>query len=130
MDAVALMTHEDDVPYLDYVAKLKGNPIAREVKLADLAHNSDQSRLGEIDEETLLRLGAEILASLGQQDQSLYRMHYKLHMKYADIAAVLGVSESTVQVRAFRLRARVLQKIHETLGGKEDAVCGQTILTK
>ena len=56
VEAVALMTHEDDVPYLDYVAKLKGNPIAREVKLADLAHNSDQSRLGEIDEETKQRL--------------------------------------------------------------------------
>lgn len=56
VDAVALMTHEDDVPYLDYVAKLKDNPIAREVKLADLAHNSDQSRLGEIDEETRHRL--------------------------------------------------------------------------
>ena len=56
VDAVALMTHEDDVPYLDYVANLKDNPIAREVKLADLAHNSDQSRLGEIDEETRQRL--------------------------------------------------------------------------
>lgn len=56
VEAVALMTHEDDVPYLDYVAKLKDNPIARAVKLADLAHNSDQSRLGEIDEETRQRL--------------------------------------------------------------------------
>ena len=35
LEAVALMTHEDDVPYLDYVAKLKDNPIARAVKLAD-----------------------------------------------------------------------------------------------
>jgi (p)ppGpp synthase/HD superfamily hydrolase len=52
VEAVALMTHEDDVPYLDYVAKLKDNPIAKAVKLADLAHNSDQSRLGEIDDET------------------------------------------------------------------------------
>jgi (p)ppGpp synthase/HD superfamily hydrolase len=56
VEAVALMTHEDDVPYLDYVAKLKDNPIAKAVKLADLAHNSDQSRLGEIDEETEERL--------------------------------------------------------------------------
>ena len=56
VDAVALMTHEDDVPYLDYVAKIKNNPVARKVKLADLAHNSDQSRLGEIDEETRRRL--------------------------------------------------------------------------
>ena len=56
LEAVALMTHEDDVPYLDYVAKLKDNPIARAVKLADLAHNSDLSRIGEIDEETRKRL--------------------------------------------------------------------------
>ena len=56
LEAVALMTHEDDVPYLDYVAKLKENPIARAVKLADLAHNSDLSRIGEVDEETRERL--------------------------------------------------------------------------
>ena len=43
------------------------------------------------------------------------------------LAEVLGVTESTVQVRAFRLRARVLQKIRESLGGKEDAVCRETI---
>ena len=49
LEAVALMTHEDDVPYLDYVAKLKDNPIARAVKLADLAHNSDLSRIGEVE---------------------------------------------------------------------------------
>lgn len=56
LEAVALMTHEDDVPYLDYVAKLKDNPIARAVKLADLAHNSDLSRIGEIDDKTRERL--------------------------------------------------------------------------
>ena len=56
LEAVALMTHEDDVPYLDYVAKLKDNPIARAVKLADLAHNSDLSRIGKVDEETRQRL--------------------------------------------------------------------------
>ena len=50
------MTHEDDGPYLDYVAKLKDNPIARAVKLVDLAHNSDLSRIGEIDDETRERL--------------------------------------------------------------------------
>ena len=56
LEAVVLMTHEDDVPYLDYVTKLKDNPIARAVKLADLAHNSDLSRIGEVDEETGKRL--------------------------------------------------------------------------
>ena len=43
-DAVALMTHHDDTDYFDYVRGIKANPVARKVKLADLAHNSDQSR--------------------------------------------------------------------------------------
>ena len=43
-DAVALMTHNDNADYFDYVRAIKTNPIARKVKLADLAHNSDQTR--------------------------------------------------------------------------------------
>ena len=43
-DAVAVMTHEKGTDYFDYVWAIKENPIARKVKLADLAHNSDQSR--------------------------------------------------------------------------------------
>ena len=54
--ALALMTHDDSVPYLDYVAKLKDNPIARAVKLADLRHNSDLSRLDAVDEKALGRV--------------------------------------------------------------------------
>ena len=55
-EALALMTHDDSVPYLDYVAKLKGNSIARAVKLADLRHNSDISRLDKVDEKALERV--------------------------------------------------------------------------
>ena len=43
-DAVALLTHAEDADYFDYVRAITANPIARKVKLADLAHNSDQSR--------------------------------------------------------------------------------------
>ena len=56
VDALALMTHDKNVDYLDYVAKIKDNPIAKAVKLADLAHNSDPTRLDVIDEETQQRL--------------------------------------------------------------------------
>lgn len=55
-DAVALMTHAEGVPYLDYVAKIKENPIARKVKLADLQHNSDLSRLDRVDATALARV--------------------------------------------------------------------------
>ena len=43
-DAVSLMTHVKGTDYFDYVRAIKENPIAKKVKLADLAHNSDQSR--------------------------------------------------------------------------------------
>ena len=87
-------------------------------------------REAEIEEETLLEIGTAILRSLSQEDQSLYRMRYRLNMKYTEIAAALGISENTAQVRAFRMRARVLQMIRETLDGKEEAVCRQTSLMK
>ena len=45
IDAIALMTHAEGTDYLEYVAAIRENPIARTVKLADIAHNSDESRL-------------------------------------------------------------------------------------
>lgn len=54
--AIGLMTHDDGTSYLEYVARLKGNPIARTVKLADLVHNSDLSRLNVIDAKALERI--------------------------------------------------------------------------
>ena len=48
LEAITLMTHDPAVPYMDYVANIKQNPIARKVKLADLRHNSDTSRLDTV----------------------------------------------------------------------------------
>ena len=48
-DALRLLTHDPSVPYMDYVKEIGKNPIARAVKLADLAHNSDMSRLDSVD---------------------------------------------------------------------------------
>ena len=56
INAIELMTHSDSVPYLDYVKIIKNNPIARKVKLADLMHNSDLSRLDKIDDKVLERV--------------------------------------------------------------------------
>ena len=54
-DAIALMTHADNVAYMDYVRAIKDNPIAKTVKLADLNHNSDLTRLETVDEKALSR---------------------------------------------------------------------------
>ena len=56
LEALALLTHADGVPYLEYVAAIKQNPIARAVKLADLAHNSDLTRLDTVDAKALARV--------------------------------------------------------------------------
>lgn len=55
IDALMLLTHDDVIPYMTYVAAIKKNPIARAVKLADLQHNSDLSRLDSVDEKALKR---------------------------------------------------------------------------
>ena len=54
--ALTLMTHDKSIPYMDYVAKIKENKIAMTVKLADLKHNSDLSRLDAVDEKALKRI--------------------------------------------------------------------------
>lgn len=46
--ALKLLCHDDSVPYLEYVQTIRADPIARTVKLADLHHNSDLTRLNRI----------------------------------------------------------------------------------
>ncbi len=44
-DALRLLTHAEGTDYFDYVRAIKQNPLAKAVKLADIHHNSDQSRI-------------------------------------------------------------------------------------
>lgn len=44
-EALKLLTHDERIPYLDYVAAIKSNELARRVKVADLKHNSDLTRI-------------------------------------------------------------------------------------
>lgn len=44
-EALKLLTHDKNTDYFVYIDKIKSNPIARAVKLADIAHNSDISRI-------------------------------------------------------------------------------------
>lgn len=53
--AVQLLTHDPDEGYFEYVRKINQNAVARAVKLADLKHNSDLSRLDRISPEDIER---------------------------------------------------------------------------
>lgn len=54
--AVEDLTREDEEDYMAYIERLSGNPLAVQVKLADLRHNMDLSRLPEVTEKDLERL--------------------------------------------------------------------------
>lgn len=62
LDAVRLLTREKDVSYMAYIERLSGNRIAKKVKLADLEHNSDLTRLLEVTERDLRRQEKYFLA--------------------------------------------------------------------
>ena len=53
--ALGCMTHDDSVDYMDYVRALAPNAVARKVKLADLRHNADITRLDAPTEKDLAR---------------------------------------------------------------------------
>ena len=48
IECIRLLTHGDDVNYMEYIKELSKNPIAKKVKIADLLHNSDETRLEKI----------------------------------------------------------------------------------
>ena len=54
--ALKLLCHDDSVPYLEYVQAIRGDQIARKVKLADLHHNSDLTRLNVITTQDIERV--------------------------------------------------------------------------
>ena len=55
IEALSFLTHPDDVDYYDYIENLSQNEIAIKVKLSDLAHNSDLTRLPVVDEKARAR---------------------------------------------------------------------------
>ncbi len=54
--ALKLITRDKGQPYLEYMETLSHNALARKVKLCDLLHNSDTSRLLSVDENAERRL--------------------------------------------------------------------------
>ena len=51
IEAVELLSRSEDEDYFDYVRRIRSNALAKEVKLADLAHNRDRTRLEHISEK-------------------------------------------------------------------------------
>lgn len=56
IQVIRLLTHCPSLSYSEYIRQLSSNPTARKVKLADLRHNSDLSRLETVDQKALNRV--------------------------------------------------------------------------
>ena len=50
IEVLKLLTHEENVPYYEYVSKIATHPIAKKVKIADVNHNRDKTRLSPDDD--------------------------------------------------------------------------------
>ena len=74
-EAVKAMTHESGVPYIDYINGIKVNRIARKVKMADLKHNMDTTRMTNITDRYREKL-------------KLYEQAYKMLSEYDENADV------------------------------------------
>ena len=55
IEALKLLTHDKNTDYMEYVKKLKTNPIAKKVKIADIKHNADVTRLEKITVKDIAR---------------------------------------------------------------------------
>lgn len=56
VEAVSLLTKEEGQSYQEYLERVKANGLATKVKLADLKHNSDLSRISNPSEKDIRRL--------------------------------------------------------------------------
>lgn len=79
LEGVDLMTHREGVTYADYVVRLKGNPIATQVKLSDLRDNMSPQRVllrPDRSQRDMSRVGKYIATYrflTGELDESEYR---------------------------------------------------------
>lgn len=51
LTVIDLLTHKPEVPYMVYIAKIGTHPIATKIKLKDLEHNSQITRLKGVDDK-------------------------------------------------------------------------------
>lgn len=86
VEAIGLLTHTDNSPYMEYIEELKDNRIARIVKLADLRHNSDLTRMKQITEKDLERVAKYQKAIEILSDTAVPRKQVLIHMVIEDWA--------------------------------------------
>jgi (p)ppGpp synthase/HD superfamily hydrolase len=71
LEALDCLTKRDGEPYADFIERVRPNPLARLVKIADLEDNMDLSRIPELrvqDRRRITRYQAALAALRGSDD--------------------------------------------------------------
>ena len=55
IDLLKLLTRDKNDSYMDYIKKIKNNEVAKKIKILDILHNSDESRLDKIRLKDIIR---------------------------------------------------------------------------
>lgn len=55
IEILKLLTHDKNIDYMEYIKAIKKNPIAKKIKIVDIIHNADETRLDKITERDILR---------------------------------------------------------------------------
>lgn len=55
IETLKLLTHDKKTDYMSYIKKLKNNSVAKKVKIADINHNIDESRLDKVTAKDISR---------------------------------------------------------------------------
>ena len=110
VEAVGLMTHAKEIPYLDYVEGLRSNPLASAVKLADLRHNSTTGRLKRFTDKDAARLRkylraqAILTGGVADTDNMCLRVSHTLREQKGESTVLEIVYEPDGRVRCYLLR--------------------------
>ena len=75
LEVLQLLTHPKEEPYMDYIARLQHNPIAVKIKLADLRHNSDFTRLSAVTASQKERLRQKYTPAFALLEGKKYDAH-------------------------------------------------------
>ena len=75
LEVLQLLTHPKEEPYMDYIAQLQHNPIAVKIKLADLRHNSDFTRLSAVTASQKERLRQKYAPAFALLEGKKYDAH-------------------------------------------------------
>ena len=55
VEAVRILSREEGTDYFEYIRKVAQHPVARKVKMADLEHNSDETRMAGYENQSGVR---------------------------------------------------------------------------